>query len=68
MSKKNGRALGIEFGNVLIEPAESCCRYSSLLRFCSFAGIKADDLPATVSKGVVDLARENFLVSGPIGH
>src|SRR4029450_2584258 len=67
MSEQDGRTPEIQFGQVLIEPGKSGRGYSGLLRLCSFAGIQADDLPAAVRKGVVDLFRKNPLIRRPVG-
>ena len=62
MCEQDGRTFGIEFGDVLIEPVQGHGRYARLLRLCSFARVQSDNLPAAVSKGVVDLLGEDPLV------
>ena len=62
MSEQDGRATEVQSRQVLIEPGKGGGRYSGLLRLRSFARIQADDLPAAVSKGVVDLFRKNLLI------
>ena len=66
MSEENGGATDFQFGNVLIEPVESGGRYSCLVSFVPLTGIQPNDLPATMSKRVVDLFGKDPLISRPI--
>src|SRR5687767_891576 len=67
MSEDGGWDFAIEFAKVFIEPKQGGGRNAGILIARAFRGVEADEVPAVVREGIVELVWKHFVIGSAIG-